>query len=330
MKKISLIIPAFNEQENIKPFYERCHEVFEQMNYQIEYIYINDGSHDDTYKSIQNLIDLFDYSGYSEREKITGINFSRNFGKEAAIYAGLEKCTGEYVAIIDADLQQDPSYIINMASILDSHEDVDCVACYQSKRNESIILKFFKRMFYKLINGSSNLNFQDSASDFRLFRRNVVTAILSLPERNRFSKGIFSWVGFNTVFIPYEVKIRASGTTSWSFPKLVKYALDGILGFSDSPLKIATYLGFTSAFLAFAYFVGVLIGRLVYGVAVPGYATIVCLILIIGGIQMILIGMLGEYIGRIFMEVKNRPIYLIKNEIQSKERKTSEEKYSER
>lgn len=319
MKTISLIIPAFNEQGNIIPFYERCKEVFQYMDYRIEYIYINDGSYDDTAKSIKTLIDNFNTYAKSQREKIIGINFSRNFGKEAAIFAGLERCTGDYVSIIDADLQQDPSYVKKMVSILESDDDVDCVACYQSKRNESAVLRFFKSMFYKFINGSSNLNFQDNASDFRLFKRNVVDAILAMPEKNRFSKGIFSWVGFNTVFIPYEVKNRASGTTTWSFSKLFKYALDGILGFSDAPLKIATYLGFISACAAFIYFVVVLVGRLVYGVAVPGYATIVCLILIIGGIQMMLIGMLGEYIGRIFMEVKNRPIYLVKSEIESKE-----------
>lgn len=317
MKKISLIIPAFNEEDNIMPFYERCKEVFNDSTHQIEYIYINDGSFDKTQKQIENLIKKFNEYGDSFKDKIIGINFSRNFGKEAAIYAGLKRCTGTYVSIIDADLQQDPSYVLKMIKILETDEDIDCVACYQAKRKESVFFKQSKKMFYKLMGESSKLNFQSDASDFRLFRRNVVDAILEMQEKNRFSKGIFSWVGFNTVYIPYDVKDRASGTTKWSLSKLIRYALDGILGFSNAPLKIATYLGFFCSLAAFIYFIVVFIGRIAYGVAVPGYATIVCLILIIGGIEMLLVGILGEYIARIFIEVKDRPIYIIKNEMTS-------------
>ena len=321
MKKISLIIPAFNEQDNILPFYKRCHDVFQDLPFQIEYIYIDDGSSDHTQAEIQRLIQTLDEGEPSHKEKIIGIAFSRNFGKEAAIYAGLERCTGDYISIIDADLQQDPSYVARMTEILERDKNVDCVACYQEKRREAALFRVLKRMFYQLMRESSRMTFHSNASDFRLFRREVAEAILAMPEKNRFSKGIFSWIGFHTVYIPYQVKDRARGTTTWSFSKLVKYALDGILGFSSAPLRIATYLGFLASLAAFIYFLIVLIGRIAYGVKVPGYATIVCLLLITSGMQMMLIGVLGEYIGRIFTEVKNRPLYVVKKEIQSKEDK---------
>lgn len=274
--KISLIIPCYNEAENIFPFYELCKNNFGELEKRVEYIFVNDGSSDTTYEEIKRLIN-------QKCANIIGLNFSRNFGKEAAILAGLNRCTGDFVTIIDADLQQHPKYVVQMISFLENNPTYDCVACYQEKRKESVVLTSVKKIFYRLINAISEVNFEENASDFRTFRKNMVKAILELKEYYRFSKGIFSWVGFNTYYMPYEVERRAFGRTSWSFRKLVRYAVDGFAGFSTVPLKIATWVGSISFLLSIIYFIVVLIEKLTQGISISGYATIVCLILLMGG-----------------------------------------------
>lgn len=304
---ISLIIPSYNEEDNIFPFFKLCQERFKESEEEIEYIFINDGSRDRTYARIKALISEY------RKENIVGINFSRNFGKEAAMLAGFANCKGEFVSVIDADLQQDPQYVLEMVEFLKGNGEYDSVACYQEKRKESKAVSMLKKFFYKSINVISDVHFEENASDFRTFRRYVIESILELKEYYRFSKGIFSWVGFNTFYMPYKVKERMAGRTSWSLRKLTKYAIDGFVGFSTVPLKIATWLGMSSFVLSMIYFAFVLVEKLFKGIDISGYATIVCLILLIGGVQMILLGIIGEYLARTYIEVKERPIYIIKN-----------------
>lgn len=305
--KLSLVVPCFNEQENVRPFLEACKEAFEEKIESYEVIYINDGSRDDTWKELKKL---------TETEKgIKLINFSRNFGKEAAMYAGLQKAAGDYVTIIDADLQQRPEIVVEMVEFLDSHVDYDCVAAYQEKRKENIIIGLLKNTFYKCINTVCEIDFQSGASDFRTFRHSMVESILEVKEYFRFSKGIFSWIGYNTHFMPYVVEKRNAGATSWSFIKLMRYAIEGIVAFSTFPLKIATYIGgFFSAF-SLIYMIVVIVQKLVFDIAIPGYPTLVVLILLVGGIQMLLLGIIGLYISKIYIEGKKRPIYITKEYI---------------
>lgn len=310
--RISLVIPCFNEEDNIIPFFELCEERFKEWNYEIEYIFVNDGSRDTTFVKIKELIEK------QQKKNIVGLNFSRNFGKEAAMFAGLSKCNGDFVTVIDADLQQDPKYVVQMVEFLQQNVEYDCVACYQEKRKESKLLVFLKRIFYKMINSISDTHFEENASDFRTFRKNVVDSILELKEYYRFSKGIFSWVGFQVYYMPYTVKERTHGKTSWSMKKLTRYAIDGFVGFSTAPLKLATWIGILSSALSILYFIYVLVEKLVKGIDISGYATIVSLILLIGGVQMILLGIIGEYLARTYIEVKDRPIYLLKEIVQSK------------
>ena len=238
------------------------------------------------------------------------MHFSRNFGKEAAIYAGMKHTKGEMVTFIDADLQQRPEIAREMVQILDAHEEYDCVAAYQEVRNEGKLLDFFKRSFYKLINRMCDVEFVNGASDFRTCRRVMIDAILQLPEYYRFSKGIFSWVGFDTYFMPYHAEKRHAGETKWSFWKLFKYAVDGIIGYSTTPLRISTGLGAVFSLLSMLYLIWVVLEKLIRGIAVPGYATLVVLTLLIGGIQLLMLGIAGEYIARTYMQGKNRPVYL--------------------
>ncbi|MFC3927544.1 glycosyltransferase family 2 protein [Streptococcus caprae] len=307
MTTISLVIPCYNEEGNIFEMLKACQQTFSACPAQIEYVFINDGSKDKTFSELQNL-----YQTYPN-EQIKVINFSRNFGKEAAMYAGLQHATGEYTAIIDADLQQDPKYVLEMFNFLETNPDYDMVACYQKERRESALLKSFKRLFYVLMNAISEIEFIANASDFRMMRREVVDAILQLKESHRFSKGIFSWVGFETYYRPYEVKDRQHGQTSWSFRKLFSYALSGFVGFSTAPLKIATLLGASVSGVSFIYLFYTVWRWLVQGNDVPGFTTIVSLILFSSGLQMILIGILGEYLAHTFLQVKERPIYIVRD-----------------
>ena len=240
------------------------------------------------------------------------VRLSRNFGKEAALYAGLQHASGDYISLIDADLQQRPEIVRDMVRILDEDTRYDVVAAYQDRRNEGRILSFFKRGFYALINKLSNVKLQADASDFRTFRRSVAESLLELKEYHRFSKGIFAWVGFETCFIPYTACQRVAGTTKWSFRKLFNYALEGIIGFSTAPLRLSVYLGFITAIAAAIYLIAVLLEKLITGIPVPGYATIIVLILVLGSMQLFCIGIIGEYVGKIFEQSKDRPIYLKK------------------
>lgn len=306
--KLSLIIPCYNEEKNIELFMQSCLETFGN-NKNVEYIFVNDGSKDDTFLEIKKIIKKY------KTENIVGINFSRNFGKEAAMLAGLKRSTGQYTALIDADLQQHPKYVKQMLEFIEKHQEYDCITCFQEKRKENKFVACLKEMFYNLINKISEIPFYKNASDFRLFNRKVLDAILDMEEYYRFSKGIFSYVGFNTYYMPYEVNERKYGKSSWSLFGLFKYAFSGIVGFSVAPLKLATILGITIMILSIIYLVVIIIKKIVVGIAISGYPTIICLILIFGGLQMFLLGIIGEYLGRTYVELKKRPIYIIKEEI---------------
>lgn len=307
--KLSLVVPCYNEEKNVSLFYGAVKNDFSGVDFDYEIVFVNDGSKDGTFKELQKLCegDL----------PVKIVNFSRNFGKESAMYAGLREAEGDYVTIIDADLQQRPSIALDMVRMLDGEPEYDCVAAYQESRKESKLLVFFKNSFYKLINKFSDTEFFQGASDFRTFRRPMVEAILAMDEYFRFSKGLFSWVGFNTKFIPYKVEERATGSSKWSFKKLFKYALDGIFAFTTAPLRFATVIGLATSFLSIIYLIAVVIQKLAFGIPVAGYATIVVLILLLGGIQLCCIGIIGEYIARTYIQTKGRPIYIAKEVIKN-------------
>lgn len=307
--KLSLVVPCYNEEKNVSLFYDAVRKDFASVDFDYEIVFVNDGSKDATFKELQKLCD--------GDVPVKIVNFSRNFGKESAMYAGLKETEGDYVTIIDADLQQRPSIALDMVKMLDSEPEYDCIAAYQEERKESKLLIFFKNSFYKLINKFADTEFVQGASDFRTFRRPMVEAVLSMDEYFRFSKGLFSWVGFNTKFIPYEVEERATGTSSWSFTKLFKYALEGIFAFTTAPLRMATVVGLLTSLLSMIYLVVVVVQKLFFGIAVAGYATIVALILLLGGIQLLALGIIGEYIARTYIQTKNRPIYIAKNVIKN-------------
>ena len=303
--KLSLIVPCYNEEENIAALQEAVIDAFSGCGYRYEIVFVDDGSKDGTLAQLRML-----YKKQACPVKV--ISFTRNFGKEAGIYAGLEHAQGDYIAVIDADLQQRPEIVRDMVRILDEQPDYDMVAAYQDNRKEGKVLSFFKKTFYKLINRVSDVTLKADASDFRTFRRCVAESILSVKEVHRFSKGIFSWVGHNTCYIPYTACKRAAGTTKWSFGKLFRYAVDGIIGYSTAPLHIATFLGGMTAIAALIYLIVVVIQKLTAGIDIPGYATIIVLILFLGSMQLLCIGIIGEYVGRTFEQSKNRPIYIPK------------------
>ena len=255
------------------------------------------------------------------KNNVQVLTFSRNFGKESAIYAGLSKAKGDLVCLIDADLQQRPEVVLEMLDVLNSDEELDCVTAYQEKRKESAAVSFIKSSFYKFINKISDVDFVNGASDFRLMKRTMVEAILQMSEFHRFSKGIFSYVGFNTKYIPYTVAARESGESKWGMRKLFKYALEGIFAFSTMPLKIATFIGLLSSFASIVYLVVVVVQKLFFGIDVPGYATIVTLLLLIGGLVLFCLGIIGEYLSKMYVQVKNRPIYILKEHLDEKKDK---------
>lgn len=310
---VSLIIPCFNEMNNIVPFYEEAIETFGSSPYRFELIFIDDGSTDETFKKISEVAE----SNKLDQFIIKGVRLSRNFGKESGIYTGLSEANGSIVGIIDADLQQSPADALAMINILVSDPEIDCVAAYQESRKESKLLRNLKKQFYRLFARSSGMNTIQDASDFRFFRKNVAQALLDMPERLRFFKGMSSWVGFKTVAYPYTPRERTAGESKWSTKKLFSYALEGILSFSTAPLKIATYLGIICAFCAIVYTIIIIADVLFRGVDVPGYATTMSVILLLGGAQLFCIGILGEYIARLFIEEKHRPISIIKSEVVS-------------
>ena len=313
--KLSLVIPCYNEEGNVEKFFSEVNRVFNGKVSDYEFVFINDGSKDKTYQKLKQL-----YNNYHNESNIQVLTFSRNFGKEAAMYAGLSKAVGDLVCIIDADLQQRPEVVIEMLDVLNSDEELDCVAAYQQSRKESAVLSAFKSAFYKLINKISDVDFVNGASDFRLMKRAMVDAILQMSEFHRFSKGLFSYVGFNTKFIPYEVAQRESGESKWSFSKLFKYALEGIFAFSTAPLKLATFIGIFSSVCSILYLIIVIIQKLAFGIAVPGYATIVVLLLLIGGLLLFCLGIIGEYLSKMYVQVKNRPIYILKEHLKDEKK----------
>lgn len=303
MMKLSLVVPCYNEAENVSAFQDAVIQAFDSCGYDYEIIYVDDGSKDATMHNLRKL-----YA--QQRCPVKVVSFSRNFGKEAGIFAGMEHASGEYISLIDADLQQRPEIVREMVSILDEKPEYDVVAAYQDRRGESKVLSFFKKTFYSLINRLSDINLKSDASDFRTFRRSVAESILSLGEYHRFSKGIFAWVGYSTCFIPYVACERAAGTSKWNFRKLFNYAIEGIIGYSTKPLRMATFLGGLTAAAAFLYLVIVVLQKLFTGIDIPGYATIIVLILLLGGVQLLCIGIIGEYVGRTFEQSKNRPVYV--------------------
>lgn len=310
---VSFIVPCFNEAENIRPLYEAFRKVFNVSPYEWELIYVDDGSKDDTFKVIGNVV----IQAEQKSERVSAIQFSRNFGKDAAIYAGLRSAKGSIVGIIDGDLQQPPEDALQMVNILTENNEIDSVAAYQKQRKESIIMSKFKKLFYKVFSKIAKLNIIENASDFRVMKRPMVNAILDMPESGRFSKGIFAWVGFNTQSFPYEPSPRAKGNSKYSTLSLIKYAFNGIISFSTVALRFAIILGFIIAVVAIVYAVIVVMQTLLQGVQIPGYATLLTIMLLLGAVQLFCIGILGEYIGRDYLENKSRPIYIKRKRITS-------------
>ncbi|HEL2411837.1 TPA: glycosyltransferase family 2 protein [Streptococcus suis] len=302
---ISVIVPCFNEEEAIPYFYDAMEKVRKEMGEQFEYIFVNDGSKDGTLKTLRQL------SG--QDRAVRYLSFSRNFGKEAALYAGLQAAQGELVTVMDVDLQDPPEMLMEMKAMLDGNPDLDCVGTRRVSRDgEPPIRSFFAKLFYKLMNKISQVEVVDGARDFRLMRRHMVDAILSVSEYNRFSKGIFAWVGFETEYLPYENVERVAGETSWSFWKLLSYSIEGIINFSDTPLNIASYTGFFTFLLSLVLMVFVVFKTLVFGDPTIGWPSTICIILFLGGLQLMTIGILGKYLAKVFLETKKRPIYIIK------------------
>ncbi|WP_300282843.1 glycosyltransferase family 2 protein, partial [Peptacetobacter sp.] len=298
MKKIDIVIPCYNESEVLDIFYNAMNEILINMNYEFKFIFIDDGSKDTTLNILKNLT--------KKDRRVKYISFSRNFGKESAMYAGLKNSTGDMVLIIDSDMQNPPSLIPKMIQALE--EGYDCCAGYRADRKgDGKIRNIFTNSFYKITNKISEVNMPNGAGDFRLMSRKMVDAILNLSEVQRFSKGIFSWVGFKTKWISFENVKRAGGQSKWNFFKLFSYAIDGITAFSTFPLKIASFLGTTISLISFIYLIYIILKTIIFGKDIPGYASIIALILFIGGIIILALGILGEYIGKIYLEVKNRP-----------------------
>ena len=301
--KLSLVVPCYNEAENVRPFQDAVMAAFDGCGYDYEIIFVDDGSKDATFHNLKKIY-------REQRCPVKVVSFSRNFGKESGLYAGLQQASGEYVSLIDADLQQRPEIVRDMVKILDEQPKYDVVAAYQDRRGEGKVLSFFKKNFYAIINKLSHVTLQPDASDFRTFRRSVRDSILQMAEYHRFSKGIFAWVGYDTCFIPYTAQPRANGTTKWNFRKLFNYAVDGIIGFSTAPLRFSTYVGAVAAVAAVLYLLVVIVEKLLWGIDIPGYATIIVLILFFGSMQLFGLGIIGEYVGRTFEQTKHRPIYI--------------------
>ncbi len=305
METISVIVPCYNEQESLPYFYEEIDKVSKEMKeVSFEFIFVNDGSKDET------LSILKEYASKDERVKY--ISFSRNFGKEAAIYAGFEACKGDYATLMDADLQDPPSLLPEMYQAI-KEEGYDSVATRRATRKgEPPVRSFFAKMFYKIINHISDADIVDGARDYRLMSRAMVDTILSMGEYNRFSKGIFGWIGFDTKWIEYENVERVAGETKWSFWKLFKYSIEGITAFSIEPLQIASIFGVLFSFIALIMIIVIIVRTLVFGDPTSGWPSLVCIIMLIGGIQLLCIGILGQYLSKTYLESKHRPIYITK------------------
>lgn len=305
MKTVDLVVPCYNEEEGLEIFVKETLKVTNKINgYDFRFILVNDGSKDETYKVMKSLADKFDCVKY--------ISLSRNFGKESAMYAGLKYSTADYVVVMDADLQHPPKMLVDMCKAME--EGYDCCAARRTSRDgESKIRSFFSQSFYKISNKISDVKMPYGAVDYRMMSRQMVDSVVSLSEVQRFSKGLFSWVGFETKWIPYENVERTIGTTKWSFWGLFKYAIDGFASFTVSPLRWLSAIGTFISGVAFIYIIITLIQTLAFGISVPGYVTTLCAVLFLGGIIELSIGILGEYISRIYLESKDRPIFLVKD-----------------
>lgn len=305
--KLSLVVPAYNEEDSIPIFYEEVKRLDSQLkDIYVEYLFIDDGSRDNTLEVLREL---------NEKDScVHYVSFSRNFGKEAAIYAGLENASGDYVAILDADLQDPPSLLPEMLRIV-MEEDYECVGSRRvNRKGEPPIRSWFARQFYKIINKISSTDIVDGARDFQLMSRKVVNAILSMGEYNRFSKGIFGWVGFKKKWLEYENVERAAGETKWSFWSLFIYALDGIVAFSTAPLVISSIMGILFCIAAFVFIVVIIVRTLVFGDPTAGWPSMICILLLVSGIQLLCIGILGQYMAKTYLETKRRPLYLVQEE----------------
>ncbi|MBE6973761.1 MAG: glycosyltransferase family 2 protein [Ruminococcaceae bacterium] len=305
MEKISLIVPCYNEEEVLPLFYQEVTRVADLMEeYEFEFLFVDDGSRDGTMKVVKDL------AGQDKRVKY--VSFSRNFGKEAAMYAGFTHASGDYVAVMDADLQDPPALLPEMMAVI-KNEGYDSVATRRvTRKGEPPIRSFFARCFYKLMRRISKTEMVDGARDYRLMTRQFVNSLLELGEYNRFSKGLYGWVGYKTKWLEYENVERAAGETKWSFWKLLLYSIEGIVAFSAAPLAIAAVSGIICCVLAFLFIVFIVVRTLMFGDPVAGWPSLVCIILLIGGLQLLSIGILGEYLAKTYLEVKNRPIFICK------------------
>lgn len=304
---LSLIIPCFNEEDVLKLFMERTSAVVktirEKFGAETEYIFVDDGSSDATLRILRDF--------HAENEAVHYISFSRNFGKEAAMYAGLKASAGDYTAIMDADLQDPPELLIQMMEIL-SENRADCAAARRmDRKGEPVIRSWFARRFYSIVNRSKDPDLVEGVRDYRMMNRQMVNAVLSISEYNRFSKGIFAWVGFRTEWIPYEHADRAAGKTKWSFRSLLHYGIDGLIGYTVKPLEIAAWLGLIFFGLSMIGILFIIVRKLAFGDPVAGWPSLVCIILFCSGIQLFCTGIIGEYLAKVYLEVKNRPVYIV-------------------
>lgn len=303
MKKLSIIVPCFNEEESIPYFYDEVKKVTKNMDIKLELIFVDDGSRDKTLEVIKSKTD---------DKEVKYISFSRNFGKEAAMYAGLSMASGDYLTIMDVDLQDPPSLLPEMVRLIEE-EGYDCVATKSTSRNGySFLRKTFTKWFYDIIGKMSKTEMVPGARDYRLMTRQMVEAVLSMKEYNRYSKGLFSFVGFKTKWIEFENKERVAGTTKWNFWKLFSYALDGIVGFSTAPLTMAAFIGVLFCLIAFIMIIVIIVKTLAFGDPTSGWPSLACIIFMVSGIQLLCLGVIGEYLAKMYLEVKQRPIYIIK------------------
>ncbi|WP_035055483.1 glycosyltransferase family 2 protein [Carnobacterium pleistocenium] len=306
MEKLSLVIPCYNEEQTIPLFFTAVEKIRTALpNTSIEYIFVNDGSKDHTLTVLREMAKQYP-------DSVKYLSFSRNFGKEAALYAGLEYSTGDYVAVMDVDLQDPPDLLPQMLQLI-RHEEYDCVGTRRvSRKGEPLLRSFLAKEFYRIMKRISAVEFVDGARDYRLMTRQMVEAVLSMTEVNRFSKGMFSWVGFDTKYLEYENKERVAGKSSWSIWSLFKYSLDAIVDFSDIPLAIASFVGLTSFIMAIFFMIAIVIRTVLFDDPTAGWPSLVTIVLAIGGLQLFCLGIVGKYLGKTYLETKKRPIYILK------------------
>ena len=306
MKKISIVVPCYNEEESLPLFYKEVNKVTEKMKAkaEFEFVFVNDGSKDNTLEELRNLA--------KKDKRVRYISFSRNFGKEAGIYAGLENATGDYITTMDADLQDPPTLLEEMFDTLESGEYDCCATKSTNRKGYSFLRKTFTKWFYDIIGKISKTEMVPGARDFRLMTRQMVDAIISMREYNRYSKGLFSFVGFKTKWIYFEIEDRAAGTSKFNFWKLFSYAIEGIVAFSTAPLAFAALVGVIFCFIAFILIIFIIVKTLVWGDPVGGWPSMACILFFVGGIQLFCTGIIGEYLAKTYLETKHRPVYIVK------------------